>query len=157
MTERRTNLWTAVITALAALIGAAVGSTVTYLTQDRATDVRLLELGVEILQEDPQGQNEGLRQWGLSLLDRYSDEDLPDELRESLRDSISFPLTATVRDQEGNPLSRSGGWTAGGPISVDEQGTVTAEGAGRGTVIFEFGGTADTAVVQIAPSDSTGE
>lgn len=149
MTDRRTNLWAAVITALAALLGAAVGSTVTYLTQDRATDVRLLELGVQILQENPKGQNRALREWGLQLMERYSEEDLPPDLRESLRDSLSLPAAV----QSIKSLSQIA--EAMGPVSVDEQGRITAQGVGRGTVIVRSDESADTAVVDVLPLDST--
>lgn len=133
------------VVTVAAVTSAVVATGLDYLTRSRATEVRLLELGVQILQEEPQGQNEALRQWGIQLLQDNTKKDLPEGLAESLRDSVSLPARIQWSAEGSAVTAGPKGIVIG--VKKGETTTVRAEVSGAGV--------ADTAVVRVKGDSAT--
>jgi hypothetical protein len=78
-----------------AYVGAAFASA----TSRRETDVRLVELAVAILREQPRPQAVDIRGWAMDVLDLYSGVRLSTAARRALSDSLRLPGASTMRLQ----------------------------------------------------------
>lgn len=82
----------AVAATLTAGVGAAwVGGRFADASAQRAANVRLIELAIGILQEQPSPSSRELRGWALGVLDKHSDVRLSERARLALTDSIALP------------------------------------------------------------------
>jgi hypothetical protein len=94
------NVWSVVAAAIAALgvAGAAwVGGAFADASARGATNVRLIEVAVGILQGDPKRPSTGaLRAWATRVIDKYSDVPLDSQARRALRDSVALPVFRVV-------------------------------------------------------------
>jgi len=88
--------WESASVALAALlvpvVVAVVGSSFSSAVTNREIDIRFVELAVDILQEEPDEESRGLRDWAIDVIDEYSGIQMSDEARESLQED-ALPLS----------------------------------------------------------------
>jgi hypothetical protein len=71
----------------------------------------------------------------------------------SLKIAGTAPLTATIKDAQGNPVTGVVAWATSDPgvAVVDGSGIVTATGAGTTTISAVFHGVASTAAITVTP------
>ena len=79
--------------AITALAGAAVGSWLTYRAKSDELKVRLVELAINILDDNPEERKSPLRDWAIRVVDRNSDEKFTAEEKEALKNK---PLRGIV-------------------------------------------------------------
>jgi len=66
-------------------------SWLTYVSKGEELQVRLVELAISILREDPKQPLLPVRKWALDVLDQNSDVKLPEDARDAL---MKFPVSA---------------------------------------------------------------
>jgi hypothetical protein len=68
------NAGWAAVTAIAATIGAFVGGLIESKWHERELDIKMIEIAIGLLKEDPKGPLQPARDWGVDLIAKYSDK-----------------------------------------------------------------------------------
>ena len=90
----KAGLQTAIIASVSGLFGVLVGAWLDYSVREREIDVKMIEIAVGLLKENPKGPLQPARRWAVELIDHYSDVKLHDEARAVL---LNCPLDLTDR------------------------------------------------------------
>jgi hypothetical protein len=82
----------ALLVALTAFFGSAVGGWLNYGAQNRAVDAQLVQVAVGVLATQPTKETEALRKWAVTLLSKYAPLEAPlsPELQKAL---MNYKLT----------------------------------------------------------------
>jgi hypothetical protein len=62
----------AAITALAALLGGFAGSWIEQSSRERELNIKMIELAIGLLKEDPKGPLKPAREWAVGVIDKYA-------------------------------------------------------------------------------------
>ena len=89
-----------VVTLAAALSGGLVGSVLTYWNTDRQIDVKMIEIAVGILSQEPTDNIAPARIWAVDLVSHYSEVKLTEEVRTALIENRAII----------GPYDLGGGW-----------------------------------------------
>ena len=90
-----------------------VGSNIDSSIQERATNVKYIEIATEILRDEPSKESDPLRDWAINIIVTYSDIELTAEALQSLR---TKPISGHyLVDDEGNYV-------------VDDEGNYVTDG-----------------------------
>lgn len=136
--------WAQVLSLVAIpIVVGIVGSRVSSTAANRAVDVRMVELGIVIL-ESPISENSApFRDWALDIIDHYSEVKVPQAMRRVLIDSIPLPL----------PRSVSALWSSSDTVvaTVTPTGQVTAKELGTTQIMVCVGEVCTTSNITVGP------
>jgi hypothetical protein len=76
---------------LSAILAALIASSYAKAAADRTGEVKLVELAVGLLREPPRSETEGVREWAIRVLNKYSGVPLAAATQASLTNCLTFP------------------------------------------------------------------
>jgi hypothetical protein len=89
----------AITVALIGFLGVIVGALLTYLVSAREADIKMIDIAVGLLKEDPNGQLQPARNWAVDVISYYStDVELSSEAKDALKHCSVY---IDVRDKFG--------------------------------------------------------
>lgn len=79
------------------IVIALLGNQYSQAIKEKETQLRLVELSIEILKEKQGDENEGLKKWAVDVINRYSEVPLNDVVKTDLiSDKIQFPESKNI-------------------------------------------------------------
>ena len=116
------NAGLAAITALAALFGGFAGSWIEQTSRERELNIKMIELAIGLLKEDPKGPLRPAREWAVGVIAKYAeneDDPLSEDALTALK-SEKVDVFSRIGERAA-PLSAVpfGGGPFGGPPSRD--------------------------------------
>lgn len=88
----------ALIGAIGAVIGGLIVASFDYVAREREIDVKMVEIAVELLKEDPNGPLQPARKWAVDVIQKHSDPRLSDSAYQAL---INCRLVIDLDDKFG--------------------------------------------------------
>ena len=90
----------AVISAVTALMTSGLVALLDYTVRERDMDIKMMEMAVDLLKEDPQGPLKATRAWAIDLVSYYSKRSvpLPDDASVALK---NYPLFVEIERAKG--------------------------------------------------------
>jgi hypothetical protein len=105
------NAGWAAITAVAALLGGFAGSLIEQTSRERELNIKMLELAIGLLKEDPKGPLQPAREWAVGVIDKYA---------KSEGDPLSEDALTALKSEKVDVFStigqRAAPFGAGGPF-----------------------------------------
>lgn len=80
----RSEILVPVVAAMAAVVGGVVVATGNWLVTNREMNVKMVEIAVGILSQEPKDNIASAREWAADVIDHYSDVDLSPSARTAL-------------------------------------------------------------------------
>jgi hypothetical protein len=75
-----------------AALGAGIGAGVTYLNTNRQMDVKMVEIAVGILSQEPKENIAPAREWAVDVIDHYAQVSLSPQVRDALVNNRAVDL-----------------------------------------------------------------
>ena len=98
-----------IITGVLGFCGGLATNLVTYVSKGEELQVRLVELAISILREEPKQPLLPLREWAIGVIDKNSDVPLTEDAKKAL---MRFPLAAQGRANGEASVGAAGGSTS---------------------------------------------
>jgi hypothetical protein len=98
------SVTTALIAAGFGLVGGLIGGALDYVVREREINVKMVEIAVGLLREDPKGRLQPAREWAVQVIDDNSDTPLSDAARQALLNCPVDKFAAIGRSATGKEL-----------------------------------------------------
>ncbi|TLD43445.1 MAG: hypothetical protein JETT_0263 [Candidatus Jettenia ecosi] len=84
---------TAIMTIIIPILIALIGNWYTQAIKERETQLRYIELSINILSQEPSDKNRNIRSWAINIINEYAPKHLEEETKNELKLKTRLPET----------------------------------------------------------------